>query len=508
MSFLRKLQATLDEEFNVSVTENGAEGYRTTGSELLDLNFAISSLRKRSDEDIKQMFTKAYFEDRLLAIKWMFYAGDVRKGIGERRLFRVCLKYLADNHPDQAKKLLPLVAEYTRWDNLFCLLDGALKNDVLELVAAQLSTDVENMEKGESISLLAKWLPSVNASSYKTKKNAATIVEYLKTTKASYRKTLSALRAYSNVVEVNMSAKEWGLIDYEKVPSRANLIYKDAFLRNDAVRRAAFLSALERGEATINAGVLFPHDIVRGYTKTSVWYSMNLLPYDVAIEEMWKALPDYVEGENSTICVADGSGSMTCHIGKTDISAIEVANALAIYFAERCAGDFKDKYITFSENPQLVDLSKGNSLREKLEIAFSYNEVANTNIQAVFELILTTAINGKMKQADLPKNILILSDMEFDNAITYEDDYERLFTVIGKRYAENGYRLPRLVFWNLNSRSNTIPVKENDLGAALVSGFSPTILKMVLSSELDPFKALLEVLNDERYAPVEEALKN
>jgi hypothetical protein len=330
---------------------------------------------------------------------------------------------------------------------------------------------------------------------------------------------LSKLRSYLKVVEVAMSKKEWSAIDYSAVPSRANLIYNNAFLRNDEERRRDYLNKLQKGETKINAGVLFPHDIVHKYTLMSRrnWET------DTALEELWKALPDYVKGAGNTICVADGSGSMGCTVGGTQVSALEVANALAIYFAERCSGEFHDNYITFSENPQLVDLSQGNSLKEKLEIASHYSEVANTNIEAVFDLILRTAIKSEMNQEDMPKNILILSDMEFDGCagvptgrvtkdwwgretIELAKPDKKFFEVIAQRFANHGYKLPRLVFWNINSRTGTIPVKENDLGVALVSGFSPAIVKMVLSNSTDPFECLLEQLNSERYLAVEEAL--
>lgn len=193
---------------------------------------------------------------------------------------------------------------------------------------------------------------------------------------------------------------------------------------------------------------------------------------------------------------------------------MDVANALAIYFAERSSGQFKDQYITFSEHPQLVDLSKGKNLREKINIALRHCEVANTNVEAVFDLILRTAVSQNMKQSDLPANILIISDMEFDGCVTtgegrgwsVQRPTPRLFEVIAQKYADAGYKLPRLVFWNVNSRTGTVPVRENDLGVALVSGFSPNIATMVMSGELDPYKCLLQAIHTDRYDPVEEAL--
>ena len=501
--FMKNLKETLNDDFNYSVTENGALGYRTSGKELLDLNFSVSSMRNMSEEKIVEKFVKAFYEDKILAMKWLFYCRD-RTAIGERRLFRICLKYLAENHQDIAKKVIKLIPEYGRWDDLWCLLDTDLKDDVCEVVVHQLLEDGVNMKQSKPISLLAKWMPSANTSSKETKRLAHIIMDNINFTDRQYRKMLSELRAYLNVVEIKMSAKQWDKIDYAAVPSRANLIYNNAFLRNDEERRREYLNKLEKGETKINAGVLFPHDIVHKYG-SSRW---NLSPVDdPTLEQLWKALPDYVSGAGNTICVADGSGSMTSRIGGTKVTALSVANALAIYFAERSSGQFKDTYITFSSRPQIVDFSNANSLREKIEIAANHCEVANTNIEATFDLILQTAIRNEMTQDDMPQNVLVLSDLEFDRMTSGRTD-KRLFEELADRYEAHGYKLPRLVFWNIMSRTGTIPVKENKAGVALVSGFSPAIVKMVLSNSTDPFECLLEQLNSERYAPVENAVKD
>ena len=507
------LKETLNNE--TQLTENGAVGYKTTGKKILDLNFSVTSLRNRSDKDIVSKFVDAFYEDKMLAMKWLFYCRD-REAVGERRIFRVVIKYLAENHPDIAKAILELVPAYGRYDDVLCLLDTELMTDVVEMLKVQLNNDAKNMLENKPVSLLAKWLPSPNTSSKETRRFAKIIYKTIGMTERQYRKTLVALRKYLNVVEVAMSSKEWGAIDYSAVPSRANLVYNAAFLRNDEERRREYLNALSRGDkdVKINAGVLFPHDIVHKYTEGR---SRVQNPLDATLEELWKALPDYVQGAGNTICVADGSGSMTSRVGNTTVSCLDVANALAIYFSERSSGQFKDNYITFSERPQLVDFSNATTLRQKLEIASKHNEVANTNIEAVFQLILRTAINRGMSQDELPQNILILSDMEFDEGATTNRSRDSwsvyrptttLFDKIEKEYAEYGYKLPRLVFWNICSRTGTIPVKENDLGVALVSGFSPAIVKMVLSNSTDPFECLLEQLNAERYAAVEAVLKN
>lgn len=514
MGFMQNIKNLLNNEYNTSVTENGAIGYRTTGKALLDLNFSVSSFRNASHGEIADKFVKAYYENPMLAVKWLFFAGDVRQGLGERRLFRSIFIYLAQNHADIAKALMPLIPEYSRWDIVVELMDTPLADDAAEMILKQLREDVLNMEKGSSISLCAKWLPSENASSDNARRRAHMLAGKLSMTNKQYRKMLSLFRKYLNVVEVSMSSGRWADIDYEAVPSRANLVYNRAFLRNDEERRREFLGAAKRGEKEIHAGVLFPHDIVNSYyTEGDKRWIRVIRPFDETLEVLWRSLPDYVQGAGNTLCVADGSGSMTTAAGNSKVTCLDVANALAIYFSEHCTGQFKDCYITFSQTPVFVDLSRGKSLHDKIEIARHHNEVANTNIEAVFELILRAAVKNKMSQEELPANLLILSDMEFDLATRsnvngkWVSPDEKLFDTFAKRYAAYGYRLPRLVFWNICSRTGTIPVKENALGVALVSGFSPVIAKMVLSSETNPYKALVEQLSAPRYDAVENAVK-
>ena len=505
MSFMNAIANELNNE--KQRTENGAVGFRTTGKKLLDLNFEVASLRHASEQTIINKFMDAYWENHMFAIKWLFYARDVREGLGERRLFRTVIKQLAADKPEIVRAVFDCVSEYGRYDDLWCLLDTNLKKDVIAIVKEQLDEDWSNMESNKSMSLLAKWLPSENASSLSTKRYATMIRKGLDMTSRNYRKMLSDMRKHIDVVECKMSAKQWNEINYEAVPSRANLIYNNAFLRNDEERRRAYLGKLEKGEVKINASTLYPHDIVHKYMSGG-WSYSSVKSLDATLEGLWKALPNTVNGAENTIVVADGSGSMTCTVGNgTNVRALDVANALAIYFAERASGEFKDKYITFSSRPQLVDFSNANTLRDKLQIALRHNEVANTNIKATFELILNTAVNNNMSQEDMPKNILIISDMEFDSAGGYNVS-ETLFENIAKKYAEHGYQLPRLVFWNVNSRTGTIPVKENALGVSLVSGFSVNIVNMVMSNELDPYKCLLNVLNTERYQAVEDAVKD
>ena len=507
-NFMTAMKNEMDNR--ISITENGAVGYATTGKKLLDINFAVASLRKASEQEIVNKFMDAYYENPMLAVKWLFYASDVREGLGERRTFRVIMNYLAEQHTDIALKVIKLIPEYSRWDNLITLIESdnaEVVNEALLVIKTQLALDKMNMREDKPISLLAKWMPSENASSKDTKRRATIIRNSLAWDERRYRKTLSALRKYLDVVECKMSAKEWENIDYSTVPSKANIKYSNAFMRNDEERRKVYLESLKKGETKINASVLFPHDVVHKYSRG--YWGCKVASYDEALEQMWKSLKDIGNIEN-TIVVADGSGSMCSTVdSNSSVTALEVANALAIYCGERCSGEFKDKYITFSSRPQLVDFTNANSLHDKLEIALRHSEVANTNIEAVFDLILQTAINNHMTQDEIPQNVLILSDMEFDSCATTNGRGRvsaTLFDIIAQKYAQYGYKLPRLIFWNLASRTGTIPVKQNSMGVALVSGFSANIMKLVLNGELDPYKALVKELNSARYKAVEEAI--
>lgn len=512
MNFMDALKNELNDGKNaLQRTENGALGWKTTGKALLDMNFMVSSMRNWPDERIRAKFAEAYGENRLLAVLWLFFARDRVAGMGERRLFRVCLRFLSDNQPILAAKIIPLIPEYGRWDDIFTLLGSKNEKDVRDLLEKQLRSDIESLKTpNQPVSLLGKWLPSINSHSAATQEKAKAITALLKMSSYNYQRLCSRLRERIRIVERYMSANDWEKINYQAVPSRANLLYYRAFLRHDEQRFRAFLEEVSSGKKQIHSAMNFPHDIVHSYT-------MYPKEVDETLEQLWKALPDTVENGASTIVVADGSGSMYDTVGGTRVLAIEVADALAIYFAERLTGPYRDRYITFSNKPQLVDFSGCNTLCDKLTLARNHREVANTNIEAVFDLILDTAVKNKARQEDLPANVLILSDLEFDQCAM--DNYtpnrygyyssgfrSTLFDTLKERFRSRGYQMPRLVFWNLNSRTGTIPVKENEHGVALVSGFSPNVARMVMSGILDPFAALVETLSGERYAPVIQAL--
>lgn len=507
MDFMNMVKTELDNT-NLVATENGALGYASTGSALLDINFSTMSLRSASEEEIIEKFTKAYYENKSYALVWLFFARDVREGMGERRLFKVIFNWLCATHTDEAKVLLHLISEYGRWDDVLCALETVLQDEVIALVKEQLARDIAGRAIGTPISLLAKWLPSPTTSSKETKRLAKIVYTGLDMKEADYRKMLSLLRAYLDVVEVKISANRWSEINYSAVPSKANLLYNAAFFRHDEERRTAYLNRVQNGEEKINAGTLYPSDIVHQY----IDYYRVKCNTDTTLEELWKALPDYVNGQGNTICVADGSGSMMSAAGgNSSVTCLEVANALAIYFAEHSSGCFANKYITFSNRPQFVDFSNAKTLREKLEVAYRHNEMSNTNIERVFDLLLSTAITNRLPQSEIP-NVLILSDLEFDQMTCDDGNYRgcrpTLFKEIEQKWNSAGYQLPKLTFWNIACRSGAMPVNTHEnFPVALVSGYSLTVMEMVLSNEADPYKCLIKMLDKARYDAVRKALE-
>ena len=514
--FESALKATLNDE--CVLTENGANAFATSSSKLVDINFAVSSLRSATAEDIQKKFAEAFYENPLLAVKWLFFARDIRgNGMGERRLFRVCFSWLANARPGLVKKLIPLVAEYGRLDDiLYAGFEGETWDSVVDYVASQLKKDIDAAADGKPISLLAKWLPSVNTSSTKTRALAKKLRRALGMDEKTYRKQLSELRSKLKLVEIDASAGNWSKIDYNAVPSQANLKYKNAFLKHDETRRRQYLADLEKPEskAKINAKAAFPSDIVAKYSK-GIW-AKNLV-LDPALEAMWKALPNYVAGnaDGSTIVVADSSGSMESSVGGTSTRAIDVAFSLAIYFSEKLTGPFKNKWITFSNRPKYVDMSSCKSLADKLNLAYSMAEVANTDLKKTFMLILKTAVDNNLKQEDLPSNVLIVSDMNFDQGTYQYDAYGAskcaLMKEIADEFAEHGYKLPRCVYWSViggYGRQAPLPVQMNTAGAVLVSGFSPAIAQMVFSAKTNPYDVLVEALNNKRYQPIEDAFNS
>lgn len=465
---------------NLGYTENGALTFTSTGNSVLDLFSMGGALRSRDEADIKNLVRKAINDEPLLAVKCIFYLRDIRSGQGERRFFRIALKVLEEEFSSIFEKNIENVPEYGRWDDLFETIGN---KEVYSFIYKQFYLDIKNLEDGKAVSLLAKWLPSLNASSKSTRKLALQFCSYLGVSKEFYRKSLSSLRKEISIVESKMSAKEWGVIEYDKLPSIAGMKYRKAFIRHDQERYADFIEAVNNGEKTINASVLYPSDIVK---------KLRIGKEDSTLEAMWKNLPNYIlEGEQALV-VCDTSESMTW--GNQSTLPIDVARALTIYYAERNTHpEWKDYYITFSSHPELVKL-KGKTLYDKIR---NFRVIVeNTNIQAVFNLILTRAKASNLKQEDMPKKLYIVSDMEFDSAVEGSTNFE----VIKQKYEASGYTMPKVIFWNVSARNDNCPVTEREDGVALVSGYSPSIFKNLLGDkDMSPISIMLDVLNSERY---------
>ncbi|QTE67627.1 DUF2828 family protein [Clostridiales bacterium] len=479
----------LKKEANRTLTENSAATLRTTGSECLDLFATIGALRNAEEQEIIVRFARAYAEDRDLAMKMLFYSRDIRGGLGERRVFRTILKHLADAQPESVRKNLHLVSEYGRWDDLTVLFGTKCEKEAMAVIQEQLAKDLAALEAGENVSLMAKWLPSVNTSSADAVKDAKRIARALGMTEAQYRKTLVRLRAKIRIIENNLRQKDY-TFEYSAQPSKAMLKYRKAFHRNDEERYSAFLERVSKGEETIHTATLYPYDIV----EKAICFRGDETERK-ALDVTWNALEDYAPQGNA-LCVIDGSGSM---YGWGTPNPITVALSLGMYFAEHCKGEFHNHFITFSRNPRLVEI-KGKDLVEKVQYCETFNEVANTDIQKVFELILSTAVNHRLPQEELPETLYFISDMEFDCCA---DSAELTNFEYAKRlFEKHGYHLPKVVFWNVQSRNQQQPVSMNEQGVILVSGCTPRIFSMVANGKFDPVLLMKEVLLSERYAPV------
>lgn len=479
----------LKNEANRTYTENGAVTYATTYSDCLDLFATIGALRSSNEQEIISRFVRAFTEDPNLALKTLFFARDVRGGLGERKVFRVCLQWLAHNAPASVKKNIPYVAEFGRWDDLLSLLGTPCEKDAMLLIKKQLEADLESMDMGDDVSLLAKWLPSVNASNAQTVQYAKKIARFLCMTDATYRKTLVKLREHIRIIENSLREKDY-TFDYSKQPSKAMFKYRKAFYRNDGERYGEFLGKVSRGEAQLHTSTLTPYEIIKPF-----FYEHVGDQEASAIDATWNAQEDFTRNENALV-VIDGSGSM---YSRTDPMPATVALSLGIYYAERNTGAFHNHFITFSERPQLVEI-KGETILEKVRYCHDYNEVANTNIQKVFELILRAAVNNNVPQSEMPSTLYIISDMEFDCCARGAELTN--FEYAKKIFAEAGYDLPRVVFWNVQSRNKQQPVTQNEQGVALVSGCSPRIFSMLTSGILSPLGYMLDILGAERYEKI------
>jgi len=525
MSFLEELK----DEANYTTTENGATALNSTMNSCLDAFGSLGAMKDSDANDIIRTFKHAFAEDRATAMKILFYVRDVRGGQGMRRVFRAITIWLADNYPEYIINNLANFAEFGRWDDLFCLFNTGVKNNVLAFIKNQILEDIVNWYDNKPISLLAKWLPSENASSADTAIKAKVIREYLGWSPKSYRKTLSKLRAYLDVVEVKMSANEWKKIDYNKVPGKASLNYSNAFAKHDEDRYINYLCNADN----LHANALFPVDIIHkvfslGISPMCHYNSAERVPKKdrVLLNKMWNSLPNYFEGKEETgLCMVDTSGSMSG-------LPVEVALSLGIYCADKCKGPFKNHFITFDYQPKLVELV-GNDIVEKVSNISCIN-AGNTNLELAFDLILQTAVNHNTKPEDMPKKLYIISDMQFDEARGDRDCnwgfYQRsigvgqpnqtFMTSMKEKYEKYGYTLPIIVYWNVRaSKCGMFQQKFDGEDCAMVSGYSASLFKSILEGttyeettdengavtvkeKLDPMAVMLNTLNKPRYEVV------
>ena len=483
---LRFLKKTL----NTAFTENGAVTCRTTGSDCLDLFATVGALRSRDENEIHRRFLRAYTEDPEIALRILFYARDVRGGLGEREVFRAVLRWLAENEKASLVRNLPYVAEFGRWDDVLTLLDTPARKETEQLLRRQFERDMAALERDEDVSLLGKWLPSVNASDADTVRRAKMLAKAFGLREAEYRKALSALRSRIRIIENHLRMRDY-TFDYAKQPSKAMFKYRRAFLRCDEARYRAYMERVKAGKAGLHTGTLMPYELVAS--------AYNVRPGERAIlDATWKSLEDFTDGENA-IVVADGSGSM--YFGGSPLPAT-VAQSLAIYFAERSHGAFRNHFITFSMTPRLVEV-KGADFVEKVRYCRTFNECANTNLMAVFRLILQAAAENGVPQRDLPSTLYIVSDMEFDRCVG--DSSMTNFECARELYRSHGYKLPRVVFWNVQSRSEQQPVKMNEQGVALVSGCTPRVFSQIMKGRVDPYANMVQTVCAERYQVIRPA---
>lgn len=502
-TFLNKLK----KETNFVYTENGAVTHKSTLNKVLDMFAFGGAYRKRTDADVITLFKDAFEQDQTLAMKCLFYIRDVRGGQGERRFFRVAFKWLCDKWPEYAQRNLINVSEYGRWDDLIYVTVGTpLENYALQIIEEQLKLDLDS----KTPSLLAKWLPSENASSYETNRLGNKVRKHLKMTHKQYRQALSKLRTRINIVEKLMSENRWDEIEFDKIPSKAGMIYKNAFARRDLIAQK-YKEFVKDETKTVNAKTLYPYDIAHQA------FHSNTLAFDnaerIAINKYWENLPNYYNGrEENGLAIVDTSGSMGGQ-------PIEAAVSLGAYIAEKAHGPFANHFLTFSAAPDLCEFH-GVDIVDKFNRAYKENSDnwgGNTDLRAVFDLLLKTAKSKSTKAEDMPTRLYIFSDMEFDGCVTFDgysedrwgwrnnsiettDEACTLLEEIAKEWHREGYELPDVIFWNLDARQNNIPMLSGGR-FGYVSGLSPVLIEQILSG-VTGVDLMLKKLLSERYEKI------
>lgn len=469
----------------IKFTENGAIAYSTTENDLLDLFSQIGSLRDRSESEIESKFAKAFRENSLLATKMMFYCGNVRGGLGERRTFRICLKWLAHNYPSVVIDNMDLIPLFNRYDSLFVLVGTRCEKAMWDFIINTMTQDMKNFKMKKPYSLLAKWMPSENTSSQKTRILAKKARMALGLSSKEYRKVLTALRKGLNIVESKMSANEWNKVIYSTVPSYAMLRYRNAFKMHDYERFQKYLDSVKAGRVKINSSTLYPYDLVHKY---------NIVGYipqeDSVVEEQWKALPNYIEGENNILIMADVSGSM---YGRP----LETSIGLATYFAQRNNGAYSGLYMTFTDKPHFISIGKNDSLCDAVIKVKNTDIGYSTNLEAAFKYILNFAISNRVAPYEMPSALVVISDMEIDRYLsTHNFDFLQMME---KMFNSYGYNLPKIILWNVEARNDTFLTQDKNV--IKVSGQSTSVFKGLMNrlNGITDYEIMLRTLNDKIY---------
>ena len=498
MSYLESLKT----EANYTRTLNGAKTHGSTGDACLDFFAVAGGMRYRAPRDQIRLFERAYIETPELAMKLLFHLRDIRGGMGERALFRTLLRHVAFAWPETAKKNVKFVADFGRWDDLLCLLGTPAEEEAVRVIKLQLAEDMAALKKRElgdedaHISLLAKWLPSDNTSSPKTCAKARKLIKALGMDSRGYRAMLTYLRARIGLVERELTKGQPEKVNYEAVPAQAMLKYRCAFANKDGERFTGFLKDVKKGSRRIHTGTLFPYEVLRPFFNGGSWWSTITDPKGMAaLEALWNSLPGEI-GSANAISVVDTSGSM---YWAEKLKPALISQAMGLYCAERCKGVFHNHLITFESDPHLVEI-KGKTLRDKLRYIGTLPWGGSTNLEGVFDLILRTAVNANAKQEEMPAVLYIFSDMEFNYAV--RDPGRTVYEACRAKFEAHGYRMPAVVFHNVNSWQMQAPVTAHTRGTALQSGASTHALKEKFDGNITPMDHMLRVLNGKRYGMI------
>lgn len=484
-------------------TLNGAVTYSTTSDACLDLFSVAGGMRYRSEYDQIRLFDKAYIENPELAMKLLFYIRDIRGGMGERKLFRTLIRHVAKAWPESSKKNVHLIPRFGRYDDMLCLMGTKSEKEVVRVIKEQLDDDLaalEERKKGnidELVSLLGKWLPSINTSSARTRGIARKLAVALGMTRYSYRKMLSKLRANIGLTERYLTEKKPEKIKYKAVPAGAMLKYRGAFTRNDSERFSKYIEGAACGGEDIHCDTLFPYELVRPFFRKCGW-GMTEVSGEEVLEALWKNLPADFGNENA-ISVIDTSGSMYFNRNGNTVTPALISQSLGLYHAERCKGRFHNHFITFESEPHLIKIH-GSTLKDKIRYIQCADWGGSTNLEAVFRLILNTAVSARCSQDEMPSVMYIISDMEFNCAI--ENPNKSVYESAQAMFRKKGYELPAVVFINVNSWQMQAPVRSDQKGAALVSGMGTSAFKKKFDGNMTPMSHMMKVLMSDRYKEV------